>query len=82
MVFYVVTGYKFQPAVDNPYLPVSSEENNLYNNEYGLDDADDLDLSMDIELVGSLRNSSASSSLKKQQSKNSIVVNTSGINAL
>ncbi len=30
------TGFKFRPAVDNPYLPVRSED--LEGAEYGLDD--------------------------------------------
>jgi hypothetical protein len=25
--FYVITGYKFRPAPDNPYLPLSTDEN-------------------------------------------------------
>lgn len=35
-IFFTVTGFKFRPAVDNPYLPVRSED--LEGAEYGLDD--------------------------------------------
>ena len=35
-IFYVVTGYKFRPALDNPYLPLRSE--GLEGDEYGLED--------------------------------------------
>jgi uncharacterized membrane protein YgcG len=36
LLFFVVTGYKFKPARDNPYLPVSAEGDE--GGEYGLDD--------------------------------------------
>jgi len=35
-LFFVITGYKFRPALDNPYLPVRSET--LEGDEYGLED--------------------------------------------
>jgi len=38
LLFFVVTGYKFQPSLDNPYLPVSSEV--LEAEEYGLEGED------------------------------------------
>ena len=38
LLFFVVTGFKFRPAVDNPYLPVRTE--NAESGEYGLDDGD------------------------------------------
>jgi hypothetical protein len=34
LLFYVVTGYKFKPAKDNPYLPVRGEDE--MGGEYGL----------------------------------------------
>lgn len=34
--FYVLTGYSFRPSMDNPYLPVRSEDSE--GQEYGLDD--------------------------------------------
>ncbi len=37
-LFYVITGYKFRPAVDNPYLLVRTED--LEGQEYGLDEND------------------------------------------
>ncbi|KAJ1430033.1 transmembrane receptor [Ochromonadaceae sp. CCMP2298] len=36
LLFFVVTGYKFRPAEDNPYLPVRSE--GLEGEEYGLEE--------------------------------------------
>lgn len=39
LVFYVITGYQFRPTVNNPYLPVQSEESEM--TEYGLDSMDD-----------------------------------------
>lgn len=38
-LFYVITGYKFRPSVDNPYLPVDSED--AIGNDYGLEDGGD-----------------------------------------
>jgi G protein-coupled receptor 107 len=39
LLFFVVTGYKFRPAVDNPYIAVDSDENEgEEGGEYGLDD--------------------------------------------
>lgn len=40
LIFYISTGYKFKPAVDNPYLPVHSEDSE--GSEYGLRDDDEL----------------------------------------
>ena len=42
LAFYVITGYKFQPAIDNPYMPVRAEayegaEYGLEENEEGLE---------------------------------------------
>jgi Lung seven transmembrane receptor len=36
LIFFVVTGYKFRPAIDNPYLPVRSE--GAESGEYGLEE--------------------------------------------
>ena len=41
LLFFVVTGYKFRPSLDNPYLPVSTE--GLEGDEYGLE-GDDNDI--------------------------------------
>jgi len=38
LMFYVITGYKFRPAVDNPYIPVRTET--LEAQEYGLEDGE------------------------------------------
>lgn len=38
LLFFVVTGYKFRPSLDNPYLPVSTE--GLEGDEYGLEGDD------------------------------------------
>ena len=38
LLFFVVTGYKFRPSQDNPYLPVQSE--GLEAEEYGLEGED------------------------------------------
>ncbi len=48
IIFYFHTGYQFRPAVNNPYLPVSTEQ--LEGKEYGLDD-DVFDATMEIELA-------------------------------
>lgn len=48
LLFFVVTGYKFKPSIDNPYLPVKSED--LEGHEYGLDEDND-PLNNDVELV-------------------------------
>ena len=40
LLFYVITGYKFRPAVDNPYLAVRQDEENVDKEdggEYGLE---------------------------------------------
>jgi Lung seven transmembrane receptor len=39
LIFFVVTGYKFRPAIDNPYLPVRSE--GAESGEYGLDEEEE-----------------------------------------
>eukprot|EP00617_Octactis_speculum_P011697 CAMPEP_0185781226 /NCGR_PEP_ID=MMETSP1174-20130828/101613_1 /TAXON_ID=35687 /ORGANISM="Dictyocha speculum, Strain CCMP1381" /LENGTH=463 /DNA_ID=CAMNT_0028471113 /DNA_START=78 /DNA_END=1469 /DNA_ORIENTATION=+ len=44
--FYVITGYKFRPAEDNPYLPLSKEDS-----EDGPVDEFGLELGEDIELT-------------------------------
>ena len=46
LAFYVVTGFKFRPAVDNPYLPVRSED--LEGDEYGLEDGQDGGVGMEM----------------------------------
>lgn len=37
LAFYIVTGYKFRPAINNPYLPVNTEENEQLMEEFGLE---------------------------------------------
>ena len=44
LVFYVVTGYKFKPAVDNPYLPVRSDEGSLLEEDSGLEGGTNIEL--------------------------------------
>ena len=46
LVFYVITGYKFQPMSerDNTYLPVKLEENE--GKEYGLNNEDDIEITL------------------------------------
>lgn len=46
LLFFVVTGYQFQPALDNPYLQVRTEDRE--GQEYGLDD--DVDDMRDVEM--------------------------------
>ena len=41
LLFYVVTGYKFRPAEDNPYLPLKKGDDDL--EEFGIDDDEDND---------------------------------------
>ena len=48
LVFFIITGYQFRPAIDNPYLPVSSED--FEGKEYGLDD-DAFDAQVDVEMI-------------------------------
>ena len=38
LAFFLLTGYKFRPASDNPYLSVASED--AVSREYGLGDDD------------------------------------------
>jgi len=45
-VFYLVTGYKFRPADENPYLQVQTEDPNDLE-EFGLDGEDG-----DFEMTG------------------------------
>lgn len=40
LLFFVITGFKFRPAVDNPYLPVARSEGSEGDAEYGLEDDD------------------------------------------
>ena len=41
LLFYVVTGYKFRPAEDNPYLPLKKGDDDL--EEFGIEDDEDND---------------------------------------
>jgi hypothetical protein len=54
VAFYFITGYKFRPALDNPYLPVSSEGGE--GREYGLEEDDEEDGGLELQISG--RNSS------------------------
>jgi len=45
LLFFVITGVKFKPAVDNPYLPVRSE-NEETTGEYGLEDEEESGVEM------------------------------------
>jgi len=50
--FYVITGYKFRPASDNPYLPVNTEDSIGLLNEYGdLDHATSLELQSHVNSI-------------------------------
>jgi hypothetical protein len=42
LIFFCITGYQFQPAIDNPYLSVKTEEHE--GQEYGLTDDGDEEL--------------------------------------
>ena len=56
LAFYLITGFKFMPADENPYLPVRKDDVDTDENsiEYGLDESDfhshkeDIDTSVDI----------------------------------
>eukprot|EP01041_Mallomonas_annulata_P005494 gene5494-11063_t len=51
LVFFVVTGFKFRPAPDNPYFPVRSEDGDG-DGEYGLrDDNDNNNSSSSMEMA-------------------------------
>ena len=52
LIFFVLTGYKFRPTLDNPYLPVSSED--MESSEYGLDTENYLE--DDLHFVQSRKN--------------------------
>lgn len=47
IIFYVVTGFKFRPAPDNPYLAVRTED--LEGAEYGLEDGGEDGLEMQMK---------------------------------
>lgn len=44
LLFFVITGWKFRPAPNNPYFPVEAEE--MEEQEYGLQDREDEELMM------------------------------------
>jgi len=46
LVFYVVTGYKFMPKDDNPYLPVAKDDPDENSSEFGLGPEADGDLEL------------------------------------
>jgi hypothetical protein len=70
LLFFVVTGYKFRPAIDNPYLAVNTEE--MEGEEYGLNDHDDEENIITPTTSGrhSNKNSSNTSGSQQQQDKN------------
>ena len=47
LLFYVVTGYKFRPAEDNPYLPLKKGDGDL--EEFGIDDDEDEDAELQLK---------------------------------
>jgi hypothetical protein len=55
--YYALTGFSFRPSVDNPYLPVRSEDEE--GMEYGLDDAETGDHDGGIQLAASSRRTGA-----------------------
>lgn len=46
LLFYIVTGFKFMPADENPYLPVRKDDDDAdeNDNEYGLEDEAELEM--------------------------------------
>jgi hypothetical protein len=52
LLFFSITGFKFRPAVDNPYLPVRSED--AEGLEYGLEEGDEagVQLQMPARKIG------------------------------
>ena len=60
VAFYVNTGYKFRPMINNPYLELSTVDVDEQLEEFGLDDDDD-DLRGDVER-GVTRSSAAPNS--------------------
>ena len=50
LLFYVVTGFKFMPADENPYLPVRKDDDDAdeNENEYGLEDEAELEMTEQI----------------------------------